>query len=90
MIQILASVAQMERAQIKERQLEGIKIAKAKGNVFLGRKSGSNEDTLSFLNKPKNKQALDYIKKGYTLTEISKIVGIHLNTLTKIKKLGIQ
>jgi DNA invertase Pin-like site-specific DNA recombinase len=89
MIGILASVAQMERAQIRERQLEGIKVAKAKGNVFMGRKPGTNEDTLSFLNKAKNKQALDYIKKGYPLHEISKIVGIHANTLTKIKRLGI-
>jgi len=90
MIGILASVAQMERAQIKERQLEGIKIAKAKGNVFMGRKAGTNEDTLKFLSKPKNKQALEYMKKGYSLSEISKIVGVHANTLTKIKKLGFM
>jgi len=36
-INILASVAQMERSQIKERQLEGIAVAKAKG-AYLGRK----------------------------------------------------
>ena len=90
MIGILASVAQMERAQIRERQLEGIKIAKSKGNVFLGRKAGTNEDTLKFLSKPKNKQALDYMKKGYALNEISKIVGVHANTLTKVKRLGLQ
>ncbi|MES2266163.1 MAG: recombinase family protein [Bacteroidota bacterium] len=90
MIGVLASVAQMERSQIRERQLEGIKIAKMKGNVFMGRKSGTKEDTLSFLNKPKNKLALSYIKKGYPLNEISKIVGIHANTLTKIKKLGLS
>jgi DNA invertase Pin-like site-specific DNA recombinase len=90
MIGILASVAQMERSQILERQMEGIKIAKLKGNVFMGRKPGTKEDTLSFLNKSKNKLALDYIKKGYPLNEISKIVGIHANTLTKIKKLGIK
>jgi len=90
MIGILASVAQMERSQIRERQLEGIKIAKMKGDVFMGRKPGTKEDTLSFLNKPKNKQALDYIKKGYPLSEISKIIGIHANTLTKIKKLGLK
>ena len=88
MISILASVAQMERSQIRERQLEGIKIAKIKGK-FLGRKTGTNEDTLKFLSKPKNKLALDYIKKGYALHEISKIVNVHANTLTKIKKLGI-
>lgn len=89
MIGVLASVAQMERSQIRERQLDGIKIAKLKGNVFMGRKPGTKEDTLSFLSKPKNKLALDYIKKGYPLNEISKIVGIHANTLTKIKKLGL-
>ena len=77
MVGILASVAQIERSQILERQMDGIKIAKLKGNVFMGRKPGTKEDTLSFLNKPKNKQALDYIKKGYPLNEISKIVGIH-------------
>lgn len=90
MIGILASVAQMERSQIRERQLEGIKIARMKGDVFMGRKPGTKEDTLSFLNKPKNRQALDYIKKGYPLNEISKIVGIHANTLTKIRKLGLK
>jgi len=89
MIGILASVAQLERSQIRERQLDGIKIAKMKGDVFMGRKPGTKEDTLSFLNKPKNKLALDYIKKGYPLNEISKIVGIHANTLTKIKKLSV-
>jgi DNA invertase Pin-like site-specific DNA recombinase len=90
MIGILASVAQLERSQIRERQLDGIKIAKMKGDVFMGRKPGTKEDTLSFLNKPKNKLALDYIKKGYPLNEISKIVGIHANTLTKIRKLGLK
>lgn len=90
MIGILATVADLERIQIRERQMEGIQIAKAKGNVFLGRKAGSIEDSLKFLSKPKNKQALDYMKKGYALNEISKIVGVHANTLTKIKKIGLQ
>lgn len=90
MVGILASVAQIERSQILERQMEGIKIAKMKGDVFMGRKPGTKEDTLSFLNKPKNKQALEYIKRGYPLNEISAIVGLHSNTLTKIRKLGIK
>jgi DNA invertase Pin-like site-specific DNA recombinase len=54
-ISILGVVGQMERQQIKERQLEGIKIAKLKG-VYLGRKKGTNENTLDFLSKPKNKK----------------------------------
>lgn len=87
-ISILAIVAEMEKNISKERQLEGIAIAKIKGK-YLGRKSGSNEDVLKFLSKTKNQKALGYLKKGYSSVEISKIVGVHLNTITKIKKLGI-
>jgi DNA invertase Pin-like site-specific DNA recombinase len=74
----------MERTQLKERQFEGIRIAKLKG-VYKGRKAGSNEDILTFLNKEKNKKAVEYMKKNYKNTEISKITGLHINTLTKIK-----
>lgn len=88
-ISILGVISEMERNQIKERQMEGVKIAKMKG-VYKGRKKGSNEDLVSFINKEKNKKAIDYMKKGYKNTEISKIVGIHINTLTKIKNVGEQ
>jgi hypothetical protein len=47
---------------------------------------GTKEDVLTFLSKPKNKKTVDLIKKGYKGVEISKIVGIHLNTISKIKK----
>jgi DNA invertase Pin-like site-specific DNA recombinase len=87
MISILGVVGEMERNQIKERQLEGIRIAKLKG-VYKGRKNGASEDTLTFLSKEKNKKAVHLLKKGYKAVEISKIVGIHLNTITKIKKLA--
>ncbi len=88
-ISILGIVSEMERVQIKERQREGIDIAKIRGK-YKGRKTGSTEDTLMFLSKPKNKLALEYLKKGNLKnTEISKLVGIHINTITKIRKLGI-
>src|SRR5215204_4512926 len=54
MISILGTVGEMERNQIRERQLEGIKIAKLKG-VYKGRAEGSKEDVLKFLSKGKNK-----------------------------------
>jgi DNA invertase Pin-like site-specific DNA recombinase len=38
MLSIMGAVAQFERDLIRERQREGIAIAKAKGDVFLGRK----------------------------------------------------
>ena len=84
-ISILGIVGEMERNQIKERQLEGIKLAKLKG-VYQGRKKGTREDTLSFLSKEKNKKALEYLKKGYKGVDVSKLTGIHINTITKIKK----
>jgi DNA invertase Pin-like site-specific DNA recombinase len=88
-ISILGVVGEMERNQIKERQLEGIKIAKLKG-VYLGRKIGSSENVLGFLSKPKNKKALNYLKKGYKNTEVSKILGLNINTITKVKKFGLK
>lgn len=88
MISILGVVGEMERSQIKERQLEGIKIAKLKGS-YKGRVSGSLEDTLAFLSKKKNKEALALLKKGYKATEVAKLTDLHLNTITKIKKLGL-
>ena len=88
MISILGTVGEMERAQIRERQLEGIRIAKMKG-VYEGRKTGSKEDVLAFLSKPRNKEALTYLKKGYKSVEIVKLTGLNINTVTKIKKLGL-
>jgi DNA invertase Pin-like site-specific DNA recombinase len=88
MISVLGIVSEMERNQSKERQLEGIKLAKLKGNVYKGRKEGSKEDMLKFLSKEKNKKALDYLKKGYKAVEISKLLEININTITKIKKVA--
>lgn len=88
MISILGVVGEMERTQIRERQIEGIKLAKLRG-VYKGRVAGSREDTLAFLSKEKNKKALEYLKKGYKSVEAAKLAGVHLNTVTKIKKLGL-
>jgi DNA invertase Pin-like site-specific DNA recombinase len=89
MISILGIVGEMERSQIRERQLEGIKLAKLKG-VYKGRVKGSREDVAAFLSKKGNKEALAYLKKGYKAVEVAKLTGLHLNTITKIKKLGLS
>jgi DNA invertase Pin-like site-specific DNA recombinase len=88
MISILGIVGEMERSQIRERQLEGIKLAKLKG-VYKGRVKGSREDVAAFLSKKGNKEALAYLKRGYKAVEVAKLTGLHLNTITKIKKLGL-
>ena len=85
-ISILGIVAEMERKQIKERQKEGIELAKLRG-VYKGRVNGSKEDLRTFLSKPKVAKTIEYLKKGYKASEISRIVGIHVNTITKVKKL---
>lgn len=89
MISILGIVGEMEKVQIKERQVEGIRIAKLKG-TYTGRRVGSNESVLSFLSKEKNKKAIDYLKKGYKIIEVAKLTDLHFNTVSKIKKLAIQ
>ena len=85
-ISILGIVAEMERKQIKERQKEGIELAKLRG-VYKGRVNGSKEDLRTFLSKPKIAKTIEYLKKGYKASEISRIVGIHVNTITKVKKM---
>lgn len=85
-ISILGVVSEMERKLIRERQLEGVAIAKAKG-IYKGRARGTKESVLDFLNKPKNKKALDLLAKNYKQSEIAKIVNLHPNTVSKINKL---
>ena len=85
-ISILGIVAEMERKQSKERQREGIELAKIRG-VYKGRANGSKEDIRTFLNKPKIVKTIEYLKKGYKSSEISRIVGIDVNTITKVKKM---
>ncbi len=86
-ISILATISEMERSQIRERQLEGVRLAKARG-VYKGRVKGSKEDIFKFLSKPKNKKALEYLKRGMSMTEAGKLAGVHINTMTKIRKVA--
>jgi DNA invertase Pin-like site-specific DNA recombinase len=85
MISILGVVSEMEKNLIRERQLEGIKLAKIKG-IYKGRRSDTKENPLKFLSKPKNQKVIEYLKKGYKGCEISKIVGVNPNTISKIKR----
>lgn len=87
-ISVLGVVAEMERNLIKERQAEGVAIAKANG-VYKGRAKGTSESTIDFLNKPKVKRAIDYLNKGMKGVEVQKLVKLHPNTITKIKKLNL-
>jgi DNA invertase Pin-like site-specific DNA recombinase len=84
-ISILGVVSEMERKLILERQREGIELAKLQKR-FLGRKKNTKDDPLKFLTKPKNKKAMELIKKGYKNIEVARITGLNINTITKVKK----
>ena len=86
-ISILGIVGEMERNQIKERQKDGIKIAKLKG-LYKGRKPGNTDDVYAFLNKPQNKKVIDLLKMGLSGRDAAKAAEVHYNTVTKIKKLA--
>lgn len=86
-ISILGTISELNRKHILESQLQGIAIAKAKKNVYLGRKKGSQEDIVKFLSKPKNKKAMEYLKKGFKKSETAKLTGLNVNTISKISKL---
>jgi DNA invertase Pin-like site-specific DNA recombinase len=86
-ISVLGVVAEMERNLIRERQAEGIAIAKANG-VYKGRVFGTKESNLDFLNKPKVKLAIEFLNRGKKSVEVQKLTLLHRNTITKIKKLN--
>ena len=75
LVEVMATIAENERIKIRQRQAEGIAIAKAKG-VYKGRKSVSVEDL------PKEFPRL-YVKwkRGYiTAIEFTQLVGLKSKT----------
>src|SRR5258705_9721567 len=49
LLSVMGAFAEFERSLIKERQREGIAIAKAKGNIFKGRQPSLNPDKVKAL-----------------------------------------
>ena len=73
-LQIIGAVAQFERAMIKERQREGIAIAKAAGK-YKGRKASLSAEQVG--------QARHMIDAGQSKTEIARYFGVSRTTLYK-------
>lgn len=83
-ISVLGNVAEMERNNLRERQLEGIKIAKAKG-VYKGRERGSSMSDEAFLNK--HKSVVKEINKhpNLSIRKLAKITGVSVGTVQNVK-----
>lgn len=83
-VSVLANVAEMERENLRERQREGIAVAKAKG-LYQGRKSGtelSNEQLLE-----KYKPIVRELKSGESIRRTAKLCAVSPATVLKIKKI---
>lgn len=88
LIQMLSMGAEMENNLRKERQMQGIEIAKLKGK-YQGRISGSTPSPDKTLNKYKGVVGL-LKKSNLSLREISSITKHSINTVRKVKFLSEQ
>ena len=82
-ISVMASVAEMEREAILERQREGIMIAKLNG-TYKGRVKGSKESNQVFLDKYKD--VIKSLKKGNSVRDTAKICRVSIGTVQKVNK----
>ena len=82
---ILSILSQYEKSTIRERQMEGIRIRKERG-LYRGRRINTRDTPTQLLKKPKSKKILEYIDKGYTYEEISKIIPCSRTTIVKVKR----
>ena len=77
LVEVMATIAENERIKIKQRQAEGIALAKAKG-VYKGRKSVTVEDLPKDFAKYYKKW-----KRGYiTMVEFTYLLGLKSKTTT--------
>jgi DNA invertase Pin-like site-specific DNA recombinase len=86
-VSVLANISEMERATLRERQLEGIAIAKLQKGVYNGRVKGTTETKEQVLQK--YSKVVFYLKRDIkpTFIEIAKLCDCSKNTVQKVKKL---
>lgn len=81
-IDLLGSVAGLEIEAIKERQTQGINIAKAKG-VYKGRKLGATMSNTNYFKR--HKDVVELLKDGLSMNKISKYTGKSFVTIKQVK-----
>ena len=84
MIGILGTLAEFELSRIKERQAEGIAKAKAKG-IYVGRTTGSSENTETFINKPSTQAILRHLRKNESVRRTALLSKTSEGTVKKVK-----
>jgi DNA invertase Pin-like site-specific DNA recombinase len=81
---VLANISEMERATLRERQLEGIAEAKKKG-VYKGRIKGTTESKKAVLDR--YKEVVRYLRMKKSLRDIAGRCQVSLGTVQKVKAL---
>ena len=89
-INILATLSEFELNLIKERQREGIAIAKAKGVYSANGGNKVKESTEQFLSKKSNAKCWKELKNGNSIRRSASIAGVSNTTAQKIKKLMLE
>ena len=84
-ISVMGAFAEVENEIRRERQIEGIRIAQAKGS-YDNRTPRGKETPQRFLLK--HSKAVEYLKRGMKGSEVIRLLDgkINKNTITKIKK----
>jgi DNA invertase Pin-like site-specific DNA recombinase len=84
-VSVLANIGEMERATLRERQLEGIAEAKKRG-VYRGREKGTTESSDEVLEK--YKEVVRHLKMGSkSLRDVASRCSVSLGTVQKVKRL---
>lgn len=86
LLSILSTMSEFERKMIRQRQAEGIAIAKAKGR-YSGRQVGTKESVDRFLAKPKVQKIMVDLSNVYTVADITKMRNCSASTVIKVKRL---
>jgi DNA invertase Pin-like site-specific DNA recombinase len=84
MISLLGTLAEHERAIIRERCKGGIEIAKSNG-IYLGRKKGTVDDRNRTLKK--HQDILTCLNAKMKIADICRLTGKHRTTIYKVKAL---
>ena len=83
-ISVLGNVAEMERINLRERQMEGIQIAKAKG-AYKGRVRGSSMTTSQFLDKYSFVVKEIKCHPQLSIRKLAKLTDVSVGTIQTVK-----
>ena len=86
---VMSSLYELELENILERTSVGRMVYVQNGGI-LGRPIGERETELKFISKTRNQKALDFIKKGWSMREISKQLDMSTKTISKVKTTALK